>query len=127
MATNDTQGDLTREKQAEFCLEGTMVARARHSDVGDGELREPHALAIEQLLQCSLMTKEAKDFYLVNDRQLLVAFIQACARMWARLVVQIKMLELCIEFPMYRRKSQVKLCNWSIVREHRMRELVASG
>jgi len=56
--------------------EGTMMERARHSDVGDGGLRDPRALAMEQLLRCRLVTQEFKDFWM---RQLAVSFIQACA------------------------------------------------
>ena len=79
MVADGGQDDPIREKAAAFCLEGTMMERARNSGVGDGDLHDPRALAVEQLLTCSLVTEETKQFYMIDDRQLVVAFIQACA------------------------------------------------
>ena len=79
MVADGAQDGPIGEKPAAFCLEGTMMERARNSGVGDGDLHDPRALAMEQLLTCSLVTEETKQFCLINDRQLVVAFIQACA------------------------------------------------
>lgn len=79
MAANESSPhELLREKQTAYCLQGTMMECARHSDVGDGDLQDPHTLAMEQLLRCSLVTQARKDFCMVSDHQLRVALIQAC-------------------------------------------------